>query len=165
MSTRRRRLWMIILLLVLSLEATQAFAIQPFTGKVVSIADGDTITVLRGTEQVRIRFAGIDAPERSQAWGKNSRQTMAALVFGKEVQVRPTTSRKSYGRVIAEVFIDGRSVGTTMVASGNAWVYRKYSDDPHLIELETQARAERRGLWRLPNPIPPWEYRHTEHQH
>jgi endonuclease YncB( thermonuclease family) len=59
------------------------------------------------------------------------------------------------------VFLDGRNINAEMVEDGAAWVYRKYSRDPHLLELERQARAQGRGLWALQpdQRVPPWEWR------
>ena len=62
-------------------------ACADFTGKVVKVADGDTITVLHGSEQIKIRLAGIDAPEKAQPFGSAARQSMSEMLFGKEVRV------------------------------------------------------------------------------
>ncbi len=64
-------------------QATTAQS-KALPGKVVAIADGDTLTVLdTGNTQYRIRLTGIDAPESRQAFGTRSRQHLASLVFGK----------------------------------------------------------------------------------
>ncbi len=127
-------------------------------GKVVRIADGDTITVLVDRTQVKVRLSEIDAPERAQDYSQRSRQALADLVFGKEVKV-VTHGKDRYGRVIGDVFVGGNSVNEIMVRQGWAWNFVKYSKSPHLAELEHEARAEGRGLWAGKNPIPPWEYR------
>ena len=58
------------------------------SGKVVSVADGDTITVLDADKQQhKIRLEGIDAPEKAQPYGKDSKKALSDLVFGKDVQV------------------------------------------------------------------------------
>jgi len=68
-----------LLLLVTSTHA------DTLTGQVVAVADGDTITVLDANRhQERIRFQGIDAPERAQAFGQVSKKHLAGLVFGKQ---------------------------------------------------------------------------------
>jgi len=67
--------------------AISCSAFADFTGKVVAVADGDTITVLRDHEQVKIRLSGIDAPEKAQPFGERSKQNMSRLVFGKQVLV------------------------------------------------------------------------------
>jgi endonuclease YncB( thermonuclease family) len=64
-----------------------------------------------------------------------------------------------YGRIVGRVYVDEIDVNRELVAEGFAWVYRKYSNDAELLELETQAREKRLELWADPNPIPPWEWR------
>jgi endonuclease YncB( thermonuclease family) len=127
-------------------------------GKVVRIADGDTITVLVDRQQVRVRLSAIDAPERAQDFSQRSRQALGDLVFGKEVKV-VTHGKDRYGRVIGDVFVGGIPVNEIMVREGWAWNFAKYSSSPRLADFERQARLERRGLWAGKNPIPPWEYR------
>jgi micrococcal nuclease len=87
------------LLMVLSFPAY-----ADFTGKVVAVADGDTITVLRDKEQVKIRLAGIDAPEKAQAFGNVAKQRMSDMVFSKEVRVDDRKKDK-YGRTIGRVWV------------------------------------------------------------
>jgi len=127
-------------------------------GKVVRIADGDTITVLVDRKQVRVRLSEIDAPERGQDFSQRSRQELADLVFGKEVKI-VTHGKDRYGRVIGDVFVGGKLVNEIMVREGWAWNFVKYSRSPRLAEIEREGRAERRGLWAGKNPVPPWEYR------
>jgi micrococcal nuclease len=115
-------------------------------GKVVRIADGDTITILVDRKQVRVRLSTIDAPERGQDFSQRSRQALADLVFCKEVRIE-THGKDRYGRVIGDVFVGGKPVNEIMVREGWAWNFVKYSRSPRLAELERQARAERRGLW------------------
>ncbi len=64
-----------------------------------------------------------------------------------------------YGRIEGRVYVDGVDVNRELVAGGVAWVYRKYSNDADLLELEADARQKGLGLWADPNPIPPWEWR------
>ena len=110
-------------------------------GKVVRIADGDTITVLVDQKQVRVRLSAIDAPERGQDFCQRSRQALADLVFGKEVSTE-THGKDRYVRVIGDVFVGGKPVNEMLVRQGWAWNFVKYSKSPR-----RQARAERRGLW------------------
>ena len=67
---------MLCLVLLASFQASAA----TLTGKVVKVADGDTITILVGTEQHRIRLQGIDAPGRKQPYGEASGRSLSALV-------------------------------------------------------------------------------------
>ena len=130
-----------------------------FSGRVVSVADGDTITVLVGREQVKVRLIEIDAPERAQAFGNRAKQALAAMVFGKDVEVEER-GKDRYKRTLGRVVVNGLDANAEMVRQGYAWVYRKYSKNPGLLRLETEAREAKRGLWMDAEPMPPWEWRH-----
>lgn len=127
-------------------------------GKVVAIADGDTLTILVDRTQHKIRLAEIDTPERRQAWYQKAKDALSELVFSKEVSVTVTTKDR-YGRLIGRVYIYDLDVNAELVRNGHAWVYRKYAEDPALYQLEDEARAAQRGLWGLPESErdPPWE--------
>jgi endonuclease YncB( thermonuclease family) len=130
-----------------------------FQAKVIAVADGDTIDVLHGLRAERIRLHGVDAPERSQAFGSRARQFTAGLVFGAIVTVRGK-GRDSYGRVLAEIVLrDGRILNRELVADGFAWHYKRYSSDRELARLEQVAGAQKRGLWADAHPIAPSEFR------
>ncbi len=132
-----------------------------FTGRVVGVADGDTITVLHNGKGERIRLHGIDCPEKRQAFGKRAKQLTSNLVFGKTVTVQPV-DRDRYGRTVGVVLLpDGRSLNHELVRAGLAWMYRRYTNDQSLSDLEEEARVARRGLWDDPHAVPPWEWRIT----
>jgi endonuclease YncB( thermonuclease family) len=152
--------WLALALLALSAPATAEF----FEGRVVKVVDGDTIDVLVGRESRRVRLFGIDTPERGQPWANKAKQALARRVFGKQVRVNDVATDR-YGRTVGEVYADNVCVGCELVREGNAWVYRHYTDDPVLYELEAEARAAKRGLWSLPEAqrVPPWEWRHAAH--
>ena len=150
------------LVLILCLIAGLSLA-ESFSGKVISVADGDTITVLRsqdGTKTpVKIRLAGIDTPEKSQDYGNKAKQALSDKVFGKTVTI--TYSEKDrYGRTIGDVYLGNNWINLQMVSAGWAWHYKQYSKDKQLAAAETAARKMHYGLWADPNiPVPPWEYR------
>ena len=132
----------------------------------VRVIDGDTVVVLDTTkEQHRIRLAGIDAPERKQPFGTKSKEYLSDTVAGEEVVV-DWHKLDRYHRIVGKIIFDGRDVDLAMVRAGLAWWYRKYADeqspaDRVLYEAaEAKARSERIGLWRDPEPVPPWEWRH-----
>jgi endonuclease YncB( thermonuclease family) len=146
------------LALILILIALPAWGAD-YTARVVKIADGDTITVLKtGNTQERVRFASIDAPERGQPYGAKAKDALAALVFGQPVRVE-VVDMDRYGRTVGSVWVVDVNANAEMVRQGFAWVYRKYSDDPALLALEAEARNAKKGLWADPNPLPPWEWR------
>ena len=155
----------ISLFLMLWLMITPAFA-EELMGKVIAIADGDTLTVLGGdNQQIKIRLAEIDTPESGQPYGSRARQALAALAFGKQARI-VETDRDRYGRTVGRVYVGGMDVNAELVRQGAAWVYRQYAKDPALFALEDEARAAKRGLWALPEAqqIPPWEWRKAERQ-
>ncbi len=141
-----------------------AFA-NSLTGKVVKIMDGDTLYVLDANyEQHKIRLAGIDAPERKQAYGLASRKHLASIVAGKQVTVE-YQKRDRYGRIVGKVLLDGIDACLEQVKDGFAWHYKKHQHEQSLedqrlyADAENKARGERLGLWRENNPNLPWEYR------
>lgn len=143
-------------LLLLIASIAQA---QTLHGKVVNIADGDTLTILTSSkEQVKIRLAGIDTPEKAQPFGTKAKQYLAALAFQKYASIDVETIDR-YGRTVATVFVGGQNINAEMVRSGMAWVYTKYSNDKNLLALEAAARQARRGLWLSDKPIAPWLWR------
>lgn len=130
-------------------------------GRVVSIADGDSITILTDDrEEAKIRLADVDAPERGQPWGSRSKQVLSGMVFGREVHVRQTDVDR-WGRVVGHVSVGGLDVNREMVALGAAWAYKRYLSDPSLIEVEARAKHNRLGLWAMSEAetVPPWDWR------
>ena len=139
-------------------EATQGNIIR---GRVVRVTDGDTLTVLdERNEQLTIRLAEIDAPERGQPWGNRSKQALSSRVMGKMISVQQTTVDR-WGRSIGQVAVDGRDINREMISSGAAWAFRQYLSDQSLIEIEARAKHEKLGLWSMPEAqtVPPWEWR------
>ena len=129
-------------------------------GRVVKVADGDTITILDAARvQHKIRLNAIDAPEKAQAFGQKSKEYLSALVFGKDVTVR-WKSKDKYGRVLGTVFVGTTDVNLQMVQAGFAHHYKRFDRSPAYAAAEADARQNRRGLWSDPNPIPPEDYRH-----
>lgn len=141
-----------------------ANVIKVLTGKVVKIADGDTITIDTGGTKEKIRFAQIDTPEIShfgsptQPFGKEAGAALRQMVKDKNVRVE-VEAVDQYGRNVGTVYVGGLNVNRELVKNGFAWVYRQYAHDPELLELEKAARSKRIGLWMLDNPIYPPDFR------
>lgn len=164
------------LLIVSSLLLCAAHA-NTLNGRVVGVADGDTITVLDANhQQHKIRLAGIDAPEKDQPFGQRSKQAMSALVFGKEVDVQWNKHDK-YKRIVGKVMVQPSDCPTcpktldsslAQLTVGLAWWYQKYAkeqspEDAGRYEFaEHEARAKRVGLWVDGHPAPPWDWRKGE---
>ncbi len=153
---------------VLSFVITGVVSAGTVVGKVVSVTDGDTITVLDDQRtQHKIRLAGIDAPEKAQAFGQRSKEALSALVFGSRVTVE-TEKQDRYRRTIGKVVIDGRDANLAMVVAGMAWHYKKYEGEQSLsdrllyADAEREAREVRRGLWQDAAPTAPWDFRSSQ---
>jgi endonuclease YncB( thermonuclease family) len=131
-------------------------------GRVVGVLDGDTLTLLVDREEIRVRLAQIDAPERDQPYGQKAKAALAALAFGKAARVE-VVDVDTYGRSVGEVFVAGVDVNRELVRGGHAWAYTRYSHSTAIIELEDQARAAKAGLWALPESQreAPWIWRHA----
>jgi micrococcal nuclease len=149
-------LFLILLCAVVGAQAPS----YPFSleGRVVAVTDGDTIKVLKDNKQHKIRLNGIDAPEMKQAFGRKSKEYLASLVAGKQVEVIVRDTDR-YGRFVGDVFVAGKSACAELVAAGFAWHYVEYSEDEELAALEKWAKAKKLGLWSDPHPVPPWDYR------
>jgi endonuclease YncB( thermonuclease family) len=108
---------------------------------VVGVSDGDTITVLDDAKaQHKVRSAGIDAPEKGQAFGERSKQSLSALVFQKRVEAR-CHKRDRYGREVCAVFVNLPDVGLQHIRQGMAWHYKDYQHEQTTVGVEkTQGR-------------------------
>ncbi len=140
------------------------FAYQAHAAEVVSIGDGDTLTVRESSEKIKVRLACIDAPEMSQSpYGKAARQALKDLLpVGSDVTLRSKATDR-YERTVAEVIRNGRNINQSLVASGNAFVYWQYikgCDRQTYSRLESYARLGSIGVWSVPGGIQrPWDYR------
>lgn len=145
---------------LLALTLTVGLNAETFTGRVVGISDGDSITVLRNGRGEAIRLHGIDAPERRQPFSGAAKKHLSDLVFQKTVRVE-LKSKDRYQRSVAVVFApDGRNVNQEMVRAGYAWWFRRYAPRDRALEaLETAAREAKRGLWEEEEPTAPWIFR------
>jgi micrococcal nuclease len=157
----------IVFFLSLFICASAQNAWAAWSGKVVGVADGDTITVLRVYEQVKIRLYGIDTPEKKQAFGNKAKRYTNAMIKGKSVRIVPVDQDK-YGRTVALVYVDDQCLNESLVRDGYAWVYRHYCHKDFCrdwSELEGSARKNSQGLWADRNPTPPWEWRKESKRH
>lgn len=150
-----------IVISLLLLATTPALA-ATLSGKVVSVVDGDTITILTSDkEQVKIRLVEIDAPEKDQPYGQKSKQSLSDMVFGKDVSVEWEKTDK-YKRTLGRVFVGDTDVNLQQVKRGAAWAYTQYLTDDRIRKAEEEARAAKVGLWALQADqiMPPWDWRH-----
>ncbi len=147
-------------------QPPRAVVREVFSGKVVGVSDGDTLSVLRTSDSgelraVKVRLDGVDCPESAQAFGRRAKQMSRSLCYGKEVRVEVRDVDR-YSRLVARVVLpDGRDLSKELVRAGLAWWYRQYSSDAELEALEAEAREAGRGLWvdEAAARTPPWTYR------
>ncbi len=131
-------------------------------GQVVSVHDGDTLTLLVDRRQVKVRLAEIDAPELGQPFGTRSRQSLGDLCARKPAVV-DDRGLDRYGRTLGRVRCAGVDANAEQVRRGWAWVFVRYAPkNSPLYSVEAEARAEKRGLWADPEPVPPWEWRRAK---
>lgn len=137
-------------------------------GKVVHIADGDTLTILGSNQQTyRIRLQGIDAPERSQAFGKVCKTRLTDMASGKNATVEAYKQDK-YGRIVAKVTVNGQDIALKQIRTGCAWHYTAYAREQSPTDrrlysaAEQKARQQGIGLWQDSRPLAPWDYRHHQ---
>lgn len=148
------RLFIVAIALATSIPAYAS----ELVGRVVGVADGDTLTVLVNNEPIHIRLANIDAPEKSQAFGKASKKSLSDLCFGQEAHVTVYEIDK-YKRSVGTVFCNGINSNAEQIKSGMAWVYDKYVRDKSFYALQKTAQDNKWGLWVDPHPIEPWNWR------
>lgn len=138
-----------------------------------SVYDGDTLRVTNGTQEIKIRFCGIDAPEKEQAMGIESRDHLRSLIDqGDGSLVILPVEIDRYGRTVAEVFVpladteEEIHLTSQMVLDGYAYHYERYSrscPNGHLLAgAEEQARSRSEGVWANPNAVKPWDYRQNQ---
>ena len=145
---------------------TTAHAGTVITGRVVGVADGDTLTLLDSEQRQHIiRLDGIDAPEKGQPFGQASKRHLSDLAFGRNATA-DCHKVDRYRRNVCNVTVNDADVCREQMRAGLAWVYTKYARElppqrrTSYIDAESEARAARRGLWSDPEPMPPWEWRH-----
>lgn len=141
----RRRVFVTALWLACALQAGAA---QPWQGTVTRVSDGDTLWVrpAAGGKPVKVRIAGMDAPEICQAGGRAARKVLAARVQGRRLGVI-ARGQDDYGRTIAALELDGEDVAGWMVNQGHAWSYGLDRDGGPYAAQQAHAQAAARGLF------------------
>ena len=163
-----------------------------YTGVVTYVGDADTLLVqskqytTKGREykfsNVECRIDSVDAPEtphpeygkKGQPYGEEAAKILQQMVLNKEVSIRvtkPTDGESNYGRDVCQIEVSGKDVSVELLRAGAAWLYqykdKRTGEDYNRygsggIQLEQQARDANRGLWALPNPQNPYDFRQQE---
>ena len=158
------------LLFVAALSSAQGCAGRAdISGKVIAVADGDTIRILDADKrQHKIRLAWIDAPERHMPYGSAARKALSARVWHQQVSIE-IIDTDSYGRSVGLVRLGDQDVNYLQLSEGWAWHYQFYARKSQSAEqfqryaaAEQNARNQTRGLWRDNAPVPPWDWRRSQ---
>jgi endonuclease YncB( thermonuclease family) len=138
---------------------------EVLNGTVVGVSDGDTITVLdNSSKEHKVRLMGIDAPEKSQAFGNQAKQTLANYIYKKAVSVEYKKLDK-YKRIVGKVKLSEQDICLQMIVDGMAWHYTEYEKEQTKIdrdlyrEAEVKAREMKLGLWVKANAEKPSNFR------
>jgi len=147
---------------ILFLLIAFAFSVQIYSvelrGKVMSVSDGDTLTLKTEDSKFKIRLSDIDAPEKKQSGGEDAKSFLKKIAEGRQVIIN-YNSLDRYKRVIGTIYIEDVNINLVMVCAGHAWHYKKFSKNEVFATAEVAARSAEIGLWAEENPVPPWEYR------
>lgn len=127
-------------------------------GYVQRVIDGDTFDLRMDDRLIRIRLAGIDAPEINQPYGDVARDYLSRVCEGQFIHALVLELDRN-GRSIADVYLQEHWLNGLMIRAGLAWHFTKYDNFQELADEEAQARAARRGLWADPTPVAPWDWR------
>jgi len=153
------------LLLIFVLFLSNIVNAKTIEGLVIGVADGDTITVLDQQKNTyKIRLQGIDAPEKKQAFGEKSKQSLHDLVHGKQVRIEYDKEDK-YGRIVGKITLDDLDICLQQLVLGMAWHYKKYQNEQSVADrvvyndAELKSKSLKLGLWADETPMPPWEFR------
>ena len=137
-------------------------------GRITRVTDGDTVSLLDADKnQIKMRWAGIDAPEAEMPYGPAARAYLANLVLDKQV-LAVTQKKYRYGRTVATLILGTKDVNLAMVQAGLAWHYKQYvrqQSEPQAVayaQSEIDARTQAHGLWQDEKPTAPWDWRNTQ---
>lgn len=129
-----------------------------YAHKVIGISDGDTMTLLVDNKPLKIRLANIDAPEKKQAFGQKSKESLSEICWGTDATFETQTIDR-YGRTVAVVFCNGIEANKEQVRLGMAWTYTRYNRDSMLPAIQEEAKDHRAGLWGDLEPVAPWKFK------
>ena len=145
-------------LLLFLLSINFAFAQQK--GKIVRVKDGDSYQFLAENNQlIEIRLYGVDCPEHDQPMSKEIVRFVKKKTLNQTVTIQKISIDK-YKRTVANVILaDNSNLAELLLRNGWAWHYKKYDKNPNWTNLELIARKKKIGIWKMTNPVAPWEWR------
>lgn len=148
-----------LLIAALVLSANGVATAQTCTVSAVNDGESMRVNCPGEKESIRLRLAQIDAPALEQQHGKRARRFLRFICpVGMKVQVE-RHGQDQRKRTLATVTCNDINANVAMVMAGHAWACRRHSKAAALHEIQQQAQTNRMGLWRHPDPVPPWEFK------
>ena len=133
------------------------------SGKVIKVSDGDTILIQSGSQRIKVRMYGIDAPELKQNYGEDSKNYLEKRILNQNVDVKVINEDK-YGRKVGKVFYKNKDINLEMIKTGNAWFYEYHAKkEKEYRKVSKSAQEQKLGLWKDKNPQNPRNFR-LEHR-
>ena len=128
-------------------------------GRVTYVSDGDTIHIMADNQKYKVRFYGIDTPEKTQDRGLEAKEFTYKRIANRKVTVEVMDTDR-YGRKVGKIYYYGKYLNEEIVRAGYAWWYEYYAKrDYDLKEAQEYARSRKLGLWKSDDPQAPWDYR------
>lgn len=130
------------------------------TGRVVKVADGDTLTILDADNNtLKIRLYGIDCPERGQDFSNVAKRFTAEFCLQKQVHISVRDIDR-YGRIVGVLYREDKAeLNLALLEAGLAWHYTAYDRSDRYARAEARAKRKKKGLWAHRNAQPPWKFR------
>ena len=153
-----QKFWILFLLINGLFSCRESGSENIITGSVIEILDGDTFDLLTNGDTIRVRLLAIDCPERMQHFYLQCKDALSKLCMGKTVKL-DVAYRDRWDRYVGKAYVNRMNINETMIKTGYAWHFTRYSDDQYLAELEQEARRKSVGIWSNPEAIPPWMFR------
>lgn len=152
---------LLVTLLIVSCKSSPLSSVSQekvLHGQVIDVLDGDTVKLRSDWHIYKIRLAGIDAPEKQQAYSVQSKIYLEHLIADKDVSIK-VLSCDQYVRYVGKIYLNGKDINGEMIRSGYAWHYYHFDSNPVYAGFMLDAQRSNRGLWQEVHPTPPWIFR------
>ena len=133
--------------------------------KVIKVSDGDTISVKKlknnvlDGDLIKVRLYGVDAPEKDQDFGYESKKALMNYVSNKTIEI-DIKSKDRYGRSVGILYVDGRNINEELLRDGYVWYYEQYDKNNERSQLlQENAMKNKLGLFSKKGYIEPWKFR------